>query len=118
MNADGVKAALKDRAEEFAQWMFPAGRRNGNEWQAGSLDGEAGKSLCVRVRGSKIGVFKDFATDDAGDNLVELFAQARRVDFKEALHGCAEWLGVPCPVRLPVPAVTLPRVASPLPVPM
>ena len=38
-------------------------------------------------------MFKDFATDDGGDNLVELLAQARRLPFKEALRECDEWLG-------------------------
>lgn len=93
MNSAEVKAALNDRAEDFARWLFPAGRKHGNEWLVGSLNGEAGKSLSIRIEGAKVGVFKDFATDDGGDNLVELLAQTRHLPFKEALHACAEWLG-------------------------
>ena len=48
-----------------------------------------------RIEGSKIGVFCDFATSESGDNCVELYAQAKQVTFKEALHACADWLGVP-----------------------
>lgn len=94
MNAAQIKQALNDRAEEFAQWLFPSGRQSGFEWLVGSLNGEEGKSLSVRLDGPKAGIFKDFATDDGGDNLVELYAQAKGVPFKEALRVCNDWLGV------------------------
>ena len=95
MTAVETKDALNGRAEEFAHWLFPAGHLKGGEWQIGSVGGEAGKSLCIRVRGSKVGVFKDFATGDSGNNLVELLAQAKRIEFKHALRECADWLGAP-----------------------
>lgn len=63
------------------------------EWQIGSLNGEVGKSLSIRISGDKVGVFRDFATNDGGDNLVELFAQAKNLPFKEALQACSEWVG-------------------------
>lgn len=93
MDAQTTKAALNDRADDFTRWLFPAGRKNGSEWLVGSLSGEAGRSLSICIGGEKVGVFKDFATGDKGDNLIELFAQAHRVQFKDALHACAEWLG-------------------------
>jgi hypothetical protein len=95
MNAAEVKGALNDRAEDFARWLFPAGRKNGTEFLVGSLSGEAGKSLSICISGSKVGVFKDFATGDGGDNFVELVTQARSIAFKDALKVCAEWLGEP-----------------------
>src|ERR1022692_1649913 len=91
--AQDIKASLNERAEEFVRWLFSAGRKNGNEWQVGSLNGEAGQSLKISISGAKVGVFKDFATGDGGDNLVELLAQACRLPFKEALRACDEWLG-------------------------
>lgn len=94
MNARAGKNALSDRAEEFARSLFPAGKKHGTEWLVGSLGGEPGKSLSICIGGSKVGVFADFATGEKGDNLIELFSQAKRVEFKEALHTCAEWLGV------------------------
>ncbi|MEO5717424.1 MAG: hypothetical protein ABIR29_02505 [Chthoniobacterales bacterium] len=94
MTANDIKEALGNRAEDFTKWLLPAGRLNGAEWQIGSINGEPGKSLSIRVDGAKVGVFKDFATDDGGDNLVELYAQAKGVPFKEALRACANWLGV------------------------
>jgi len=122
VNADEVKTALNNRAEEFASWLFPSGKLNGSEWQVGSLNGEGGKSCCIRIRGSKAGIFKDFATDEAGDNLVELFAQSRRVEFKEALRACADWLGVSLRSNETLPSTAIssrsPVTASPLPTPM
>jgi twinkle protein len=119
MNAEEVKASLAESAEHFARWLFPAGRKNGSNWQVGSLAGETGKSLAICVAGSKVGVFKDFATDESGDNLVELFAQARQVEFKDALRACADWLGVPlsahADLSAPPPILSRP---TPLPTPM
>jgi 5S rRNA maturation endonuclease (ribonuclease M5) len=94
MNAHEIKAALNGRAEEFVQWLFPAGKRDGNEWHVGSLYGERGKSLGICIGGSKIGVFCDFATGESGDNLVELYGRAKQLDFKTALKHCANWLDV------------------------
>ncbi len=122
MTAVAIKEALKSRAADFVRYYFPAGRLNGSEWQVGSLNGEQGKSLCIRIDGAKVGIFKDFATDDAGDNLVELYAQAKAVPFKDALRACADWLGVPldCGSRSkPTVAYPAPKgESSPLAVPM
>jgi len=93
MDAEATKELLNDRAEEFARWLFPAGRKNGNEWLVGSVNGESGKSLGIRIEGDKVGLFKDFASGEGGSNLVELFAQARKLPFTDALHACQEWLG-------------------------
>ena len=74
MDAQATKEALNGRTEDFVQWLFGRPKRNGYEWQVGSLSGVAGKSLSIRISGDKVSVFRDFATDDGGDNLVELFA--------------------------------------------
>jgi hypothetical protein len=92
--AQDIKATLNERAAEFARWLFPAGRKKGNEWQVGSLNGEAGESLKISISGAKVGLFKDFATGHSGNNLVELLMQARGIAFKDALRACADWLGV------------------------
>jgi hypothetical protein len=94
MDADQTKAALNERAEEFAQWLFPAGRKNGHEWKVGSLRGESGDSLGIRIAGTKVGVFCDFATDEKGKNLIELYSLAHGVEFAPALRACRDWLGV------------------------
>jgi len=95
MIAQAIKAALKCHALRFAQFIFPAGKKFGNEWIVGSLAGEPGKSLAIRIGGDKVGVWSDFATGERGSNLLQLYIQSRRVDCGEAIKECAEWLGSP-----------------------
>jgi len=93
MTAAEVKAALVGRAEEFARYLFPSGRKDGNEWLVGSLAGEPGESLSICIVGSKTGVWRDFATADTGNNLLELYVRARRVDFATGLKETIRWVG-------------------------
>jgi twinkle protein len=121
MDTHEIKERLNGRAEDFADWLFPAGRKNGNEWLVGSLAGEPGKSLGIRVAGSKVGVWSDFATGDKGSNLLELYIQTRQVDCAEAIRACAEWLGEPLDCRTnardyrPCPLMPGPYQAAPYP---
>jgi Toprim domain-containing protein len=95
MTAVEVKEGLKGLAEEFVRYLFPAGTRAGHEWLVGSLAGEPGKSLAIRIGGDKVGLWSDFATGERGSNLLELYIQFRRVDCGQAIKECAEWLGSP-----------------------
>jgi twinkle protein len=95
MDAHAIKTALNERVEDFARWLFSAGQKNGNEWLVGSLAGESGKSLSIRIAGSKLGVWSDFATGETGSNLLELYIQSRQVDCGQAIKECVEWLGSP-----------------------
>jgi hypothetical protein len=94
-----VKSALCGRAEDFVRFLFPAGRKEGHEWKVGSLEGEQGNSLGICIEGSKTGVFCDFARVESGNNFIELYAQAKQVPFRDALHACADWLGVEVTTR-------------------
>jgi len=93
MNAGDIAARLADRAPEVAEYLLPAGKKAGSEWKAGSVGGEQGTSLSVRVSGGKRGVWKDFATDEAGD-LLDLWALARRVSLGEAMTEAKSYLGI------------------------
>src|SRR5437868_11831943 len=97
MDARKIKEALNDRAEDFARWLFPAGRKARNEWLVGSLTGEPGQSLRMCISGRKAGVWSDFATGETGSNLLELYIQARQVTFADGARACSEWLGEPLP---------------------
>ena len=109
MNADEIKTQLAERAEEFSRWLFPNGKREGGNWLVGSLAGEPGGSLSICIRGDKAGVFCDFASGEkGGDNLVELYRRAKGLEFSEAMHACAKWLGgaVTAPPTHPTRTVT------------
>jgi hypothetical protein len=92
---DGLSA----RAQQLAQELFPGGRLDGVEWRVGSLAGEPGQSLAVRVRGTNAGTWADFAagadrlSGSAGDAL-DLVAQVLfRGDKTEAIKWARHWLG-------------------------
>jgi hypothetical protein len=94
VTADKIKSALHAHAFDVCAYLLPAGRRNGDEFEVGSLAGTAGRSLKVNLN-AKVGVWKDFATDDGGDNLLELWRRVHGCDITQAMREAAEWLGVP-----------------------
>jgi hypothetical protein len=93
---DDVEVALRGRAEELAAYLFPNGKRDGNHWKVGSIDGEAGSSFDICIGGDKVGLHGDFA--DGGKHsrsLLGLWMDRYKIDFKTALQQAAEWLGMP-----------------------
>jgi len=94
VTADEIKSALHARARDVCGHLLPAGRISGGEFEVGSLAGEAGRSLRINLNG-KVGVWRDFATDDGGDNLLELWRCVRGCEITEAMREAAQWLGSP-----------------------
>lgn len=93
MNASEISAALAERAQQVAEYLLPDGKKEGEEWKAGSTDGGSGRSLGVRLSGSKRGVWADFASGQGGD-LLDLWSECRRASVSEAMREAAEYLGV------------------------
>lgn len=91
-----LKRMLAARAQAVAERLLPGGRRDGHEWRAGSVAGEAGKSLGVHLTGEKAGVWSDFASGETGD-LIDLWCAAKRLDLPAALEEIRDWLGVERP---------------------
>jgi twinkle protein len=109
VKAADLAALLARDSEGIARMLLPNGKREGAEWRAGSLDGEAGKSLGVHLTGGKAGVFCDFATGEGGD-LLDLWAQVRNVGIGEACAQVREYLGVrEARVENPRPAYARPK---------
>ncbi len=75
-----LNAELLHQCPGILQEWYPQGRTVGHEFKVGSTSGEAGKSLSVNIN---TGVWKDFATDEAGD-LIELYAKYTGLKNKEA----------------------------------
>lgn len=94
MSAADLARSLAERAEDVCRYLLPNGRRVGHEWKVGSVEGEAGDSLGVRLTGEKAGLWADFGGDESGD-LIGLWKAVRRVDVATACTEAEDWLGIP-----------------------
>lgn len=84
---------LNDRVEEIAAHLLPAGRREGREWVAGSVNGEQGRSLKVCTEGTKRGTWADFAAGQGGD-LLDLWREVKGLTLAEAVKDVKQYLGI------------------------
>jgi twinkle protein len=91
--AKELSERLSQRAEDFARYLFPQGKKSGNEWCIGSIGGEPGSSLKIHLKGTKSGVWCDFATGDKGD-LLDLWARKEGVSIQEAMKAVKAYLGI------------------------
>jgi hypothetical protein len=76
-----LAAALLANAESLLAKWLPGGRREGNEWKCGDLQGAPGRSCSVNI---KTGVWSDFQSGETGADLLDLFA---------AIHGLSQQKG-------------------------
>ncbi|CAM3885141.1 AAA family ATPase [Roseateles saccharophilus] len=93
MNAAELSQKLADSADTVAEYLLPRGKRHGAEWKAGSVSGEEGQSLSVRITGAKRGVWRDFASGQGGD-LLDLWCAARSLSLAEAITEAKAYLGI------------------------
>lgn len=93
MNAHDLAQRMADDAAGIAQHLLPRGKRAGPEWKAGSVNGEEGESLSVRITGAKKGLWRDFAADVGGD-LLDLWAATRGQSVGEAMADAKAYLGI------------------------
>lgn len=94
ISASEIAKMLAGSMEALAREMLPGGRRQGAEWVAGSIAGEAGTRLSVRLSGPKAGVWKDFSGDVGGDALDLVAACVCGGDKKQAFRWARNWLGL------------------------
>lgn len=93
MNARELSQRMAGDAAAIAQYLLPGGKRQSGEWKAGSLSGEAGQSLSVRLSGAKAGVWADFASGDKGD-ILDLWVKVRGVSVAAAMAEAKQYLGI------------------------
>lgn len=93
MNAHELAQRLADSAPTVAEYLLPKGKKAAGEWKAGSVSGEEGQSLSVRIAGHKKGLWRDFAQGDGGD-LLDLWAACRAVSIREAMIEAKAYLGI------------------------
>ena len=97
MRANEIATRLADQVGSIAEYLIPSGKRDGHEWVCGSLEGEPGKSLKVRLSGDKSGVWKDFATGEGGD-LLGLWQRVNNQNLREAMDDAMDYLGIRNPI--------------------
>ena len=107
-----VKRGLAARVQSVAEMLLPAGRKKGNEWRVGSLAGEKGDSLAVRLAGPKAGKWSDFSTGERGD-LLDLWCAVRVIKLTEALDQARAFLGMAKPKAFREPTKTFVRPSKP-----
>ena len=94
MDVAAIVAALADRTEAICWELFPQGVKDGAEFRIGSLAGEPGRSLGIRIRGSKQGVWCDFASGEAGDILDLISLTLFQGNKSQALVWARRYLGL------------------------
>lgn len=104
---------LAARAEEFVTKLLPEGKLVGDEWAIGSVDGTAGDSLKVKLRGERAGLYKDFASDSPGGDLLDLLSAVRKITLREAMKEACEFLEITRPQFSTRRKQTFTKIAKP-----
>jgi len=84
---------MNQNVELICKHLLPNGKRSGSEWRVGSLSNEPGDSLGVKLSGSKVGVWADFASDAKGD-LLTLWKEVNNVDIVTAIKQVKDFLNI------------------------
>lgn len=97
MNAtkEEIIQLLRERIEDLCRQLLPGGKRDGHRWSCGSIQGEAGKSMQVELRGPKTGMWNDFAADEGGDVLKLIQLTQSLPDYRAVMDWARSWLGLP-----------------------
>lgn len=93
-NASELARLLADHITRLAPELLPHGKRDGSEWRVGSLAGEPGQSLAVRLSGARRGVWADFSSGERGDALDLVAGCLFGGDRKHAMAWASHWLGL------------------------
>jgi len=93
MKAAELAQRLADDTESICRLLLPNGKRQGQEWCTGSVQGEAGESLKVHLTGTKAGVWRDFAANHGGD-LLDLWAAVKGISIGDAIRDAKAHLGI------------------------
>lgn len=91
-----IKDSLARNALAVCQTYLPNGKRSGNYWIVGDINGNKGKSLYVRLQG-RAGKWTDSATAEHGDLLDIIKAARGLTHFQEILDEARRFLAMPQP---------------------
>jgi hypothetical protein len=113
-----IKRKLEADALKALTHIWPRGRKVGDEFHVGSINGEAGHSLKISLKAGRVGVGADFAGNVVVGDLLDAWALGTRgarvggVDFARMLEEVDQWLGSPFKTK-PAPAAKAPDLGPP-----
>ena len=91
---DKVLAGLNASVEQFVAWLFPAAIITPKAARIGNIHGSPGTSLVIETKGSKRGLWADFADPtQKGGNLIDLYMAVHGVPFRKAMEDLSDWVG-------------------------
>jgi hypothetical protein len=93
INRDTLKAAICDHVETLCRHYYPNGKRIGNQWVVGNVNGDAGQSLKIELEGEKAGLTYDFATSE-GCDFLDLVKKKTGLRFLEAARDIGSVIGI------------------------
>ena len=93
MNANELSQRMASEASSIAAYLLPGGKKSSGEWKCGSLSGDAGQSLSVRLTGAKAGIWCDFSTGETGD-ILDLWAAVRGQSTSQAMAEAKQYLNI------------------------
>ncbi len=94
MTPSQIAGKLNEQIETVCRHLLPGGRRKQFDWVAGSVRGEKGDSLKVRINGEKVGVWSDFATGETGGDMLDLWCATRGCNLRTAMAEASNFLGL------------------------
>lgn len=93
MDANQLSQRMAENVTAIVEHLLPNGRKSSGEWKVGSISGDEGQSLSVRLTGAKRGTWKDFNVGHGGD-LLDLWAQCRALSIGEAMREVKAFLNI------------------------
>jgi twinkle protein len=89
-----IAERMAQDAEGVASHLLACGKRHGDEWCCGSIAGNEGNSLKVKLSGPKAGIWRDFADSAKGGDLLDLWKCARGIPMSQAIKEAKDYLGI------------------------
>jgi hypothetical protein len=96
--ASEISEQLGLQAEAVCRAFLPNGRTVGGYWQVGNINGDAGRSMTVRLYGlggKQPGRWTDYATGEYGDLLDVIAVHCGSCEFRDAMNTALRFLGSP-----------------------
>lgn len=94
MTLPNLSIELSHHILDLCERLLPAGRRSGNRWIVGDIQGTKGDSCGVELEGPKQGFWFDHAANEGGDPLL-LIAKNQGITIGQAAKWAREYLNIP-----------------------